>query len=496
MKNTKNSIAASLVLCIGLALVPQSGEAFTFVKNRVIESDELAEDSSYLSTAGIQAFLREKGSVLADYMTRDADGVVRSAASIIQSAATQYDLNPLFFLVMGQKESSAITSKNLTPAIEKCWLGYASCARARDFTSQLTAAAATIREGYLEDLETKGHTVSGWAVDTTKQTLDGVYVTPKNNITAALYTYNPLVGAYGGGDSRYGANSAFQKLWQEWYVPKRLYKYKSGSLLQIGDVVYLIKGNTKHPFTSRGALMANYNPENIIPVQAVVGEQYTTGTDIHFPAYSLVRAPNGAVYLLTGGKKRGFTSQEAMRQYGFNPAEIIDASWAEINPIPDGTPISASKKEVDPRGLLVQNSATGAVSYINPRGKLRPIVAKEILDNKFPGRDIQQKSPADLKKYTEAQPVFLQDGTIVTSPKAKSVYVIADNKKHPFASKKVFSAYGYKSDSIEVVPQRALNVHDDGKPIRLGKSTKSQKKKKQSKKTTKKKKSSSPSKNK
>ena len=40
-------------------------------------------------------------------------------------------------------------------------------------------------------------TISGWKVGVTKSTSDPCQVTPKNRITAALYTYTPWVGAYG-----------------------------------------------------------------------------------------------------------------------------------------------------------------------------------------------------------------------------------------------------------------------------------------------------------
>jgi hypothetical protein len=51
-------------------------------------------------------------------------------------------------------------------------------------------------EDYFEDLDTRGTTVSGWAVGESKRSQDPCTITPANRATAALYTYTPWVGAY------------------------------------------------------------------------------------------------------------------------------------------------------------------------------------------------------------------------------------------------------------------------------------------------------------
>ncbi|OGY86315.1 MAG: hypothetical protein A2233_04525 [Candidatus Kerfeldbacteria bacterium RIFOXYA2_FULL_38_24] len=461
---------------IFLLLTALPVSAFTFTKGRIIESDEVAQDQYYLSTFGIQAFLEEKGSVLASYTTLDIDGQKRSAAEIINAASKKFELNPLFFLVMGQKESSAITNSTVTSAIDDCWLGYASCKSARGFTAQLYAAADVITNKYLHDLKTKGSTVSGWKVGTPKTTVDGVVVNPQNNITAALYTYNPLVGRWGGGNYRYGANSAFQKLWDEWYQPKKAYNYPSGSLLRIGDAIYLISGDVKKPFASMSALLSNYDPNKIIPVPAVIGEQYITGQPIRFPAFSLLQNPDGGVYLYAHGKKRPFTSQESFKQYGFNPAEIIQASADEMADIPDGEPITVN--QVDPRGLLVQNKVTGAVSYITPQGERSDVIAREIFDNRFLSLEIIPKSPEEIAKFKMTKPALLKNGTIITTKKDKTIYIIADGKRHAFKSKKVFKKYGYQQKYIMPVSKKVLNLHPQGKEVDLKKKQQKKNKKK------------------
>jgi hypothetical protein len=403
--------------------------------------------------------------VLAGYTTEDVDGESRTVAQIIRNAALKYTLNPMLFLVMAQKESSAITSSALTYAIEHWVLGFGRCdscseedaAPYRGLAKQFNAAAERIRNGYLADLESRGYTISGWGPGITKTTIDGIEVTPDNDATAALYTYNPCVGAYGGGYPQYGCNSAFQKIWQEWNPGV---KYPNGSLLQVGQVVYLIQGGQKRAFTSKSALLANYDLDHIIAVSTVVGEMYEDGANIYFPNYSIVRNPAGTVYLLVNGKKRGFTSQEVLYAMGYSPEEILDAEWKELSGIPEGEPITTDIAY--PQGALLQNSATGAVHFITPRGKRRAIWSADILANRFPGATLTSADPMEIDRFVEVSPLKFKDGTLLTSEKSSTVFVIANGHRRPFHSREAFANYGYQWENIIEVSQSVLELHPRG----------------------------------
>lgn len=466
-----NKYSLSLILGLLLLAIPSSSAlAFSFDKNTLISDLEL-NNWKYMSVKGVQNFLDEKGSGLADYTTTDVDGKDRTAAQIIKRASKRYQLNPMLFLVMAQKESSAITRSTRTDFIENWTLGFGcfpNCASAesyRGLANQVDSAGYQFRHGYLADLDAKGHTISGWGPGLTKTTSDGIDVTPTNDATAALYTYNPWVGAYGGGDSRYGANSAFQKLWQEWN-PATV-RYPNGSLLQIGGVVYLIENGQKRAFTSYAALVSNYNPEDIIIVPSLVGEQYKNGPQISFPNYSILRTPNGTVYLFVDGGLRGFSSAEALRQTGINPEEIRDVKKKELKNLPEDDPITADTEY--PTGALLQNSKTGAVVYISPEGTRHPIWDRTVMENRFPDKAIRSATPAHIKQFKLKKPLKLADGTLVRSPESSSIYVIANGRKRPFKSAKVFETYGYKWDNVIVVPQKVLDLHSDGSFIRMPK---------------------------
>ena len=458
------------ILIIGAVflITPKASFGFTFDKNLLITDKELTNQE--ISLKGIKGFLQEKGSILANYQTKDIDNKEKSVAEIIYNVSTKYKLNPMLFTVMAQKESSAITSKRMTYAIKNWLLGFGRCdscseaqaAPYRGIAKQLHSAAEKFTNGYLHDLNTKGTTISGWGVGITKTTIDGINVTPQNKATATLYTYNPCVGAYGGGYKKFGCNSAFQKLWQQWNPATT---YPNGSLLNINGVVYLIQNNKKRAFTSRSALVANYNLKNIIAVPSIVGEKYENGNNITFPNYSLLRNPSGTIYLLVDGKKRGITSQETFKQLGFHKEEIIDTKWKEINNIPEGEKITS--KIQYPAGTLIQNSDTGAIVYIDSGNRKHDIYAPEILKNRFPGKNIIAKNSSFINQFKKGKPVKLKDGTLVTSKKSKSIFVISDGKRYPFKSAKVFKKLGYKWKNIITVPQNILELHPKKRYIKL-----------------------------
>lgn len=468
MRNRIFTLFSSVISIFLLSVILSPTQAFFFDKNLII-SDQEMENTSAFSLKGVQSFLVEKGSVLANVKAIDLDGREKTAAEIIFNVSMKHGFNPMFFLVMAQKESSAITSSTMTYAIENWILGYGRCdscseeqaAPYRGLANQINAAGDRIRNSYLKDIATKGHTISGWGPGITKTTIDGIAVTPENKATAALYTYNPWVGAYGGGDPRWGANSLFAKLWQEWYG---IVKYPNGTVLQIGKTLYLVQDGKKRPFASTGAFLSNFSTKDIISTTTVVGEQYKDGTPIFFPNYSLLKTPQGGVYLIVDGKKRPIKSPQAFRALGFHQEEVISASWKEINAYPDGAELTA--KSIYPTGVVLQAKETKQLFYIDPEGNRHPVANQEIVRNQFPTVQTLVKKKKTIKQFPIAEQLMLKDGTLVKSPNSKAVYVIENGKKRPFESKTVFNLYGYKWGNIINVSDVTLELHPTGKLIK------------------------------
>lgn len=467
-----------LILALFVVLLsPGVGQAASFNPHRIISDADLT-DYARMSTAGIQSFLDRQGGVLAAYRTTDMDGVNRSAAEIIYNASYRYELNPQFILATIQKESSLITGSNAS--LIDWVLGYGVCdscnkadpsvARYRGFARQLDAASNKIRNSYLADLASRNATVSGWGVDVTKTTLDGVAITPQNQATAVLYTYTPWLG-YHGGDAAVGGNSLFFDV-MERFFPNRadsILDYPNLSLLQDSSTgtVYKLEHDELRPIISYTALLANYNPDRIVSVDSAVIERYAVGDPIVVPKFILIQAPSGGIYLIDSShKRRAIVSAAVFRKLGYNPEEVIPISTAELAAIPEAAPITEANKY--PLGALLQNSASGAITYLDPQAVAHPVWSRSLIDNRFKGYAIHPETPELIAGYTEGNPMKYADGTLLKIPERDTIYVIDDGAKRPVLSSEVIEQLG-GYDDVVMTDKRVLQLHDTGKPLRLTK---------------------------
>lgn len=466
-KSNIKRILVGLIVLGSIIMAEPASATFYFDKNNVLSDFELLDYDS-MSLARIQEFLSLRG-VLDRYFAEAIGGVLKKPSEIIYEAAQYYGLNPKFFLVTLQKEQGLITDRvlnngQLNEAMGYGCPDYTTCDPAyRGFFNQINQAAkAIVGPKYLQGIEENGHTISGWGPGITKTTLDGIAVTPDNAATAILYTYTPWVGAYGGGDSRYGGTSIVPKLWQEWFA----LNYPDGTLLRIeGESgVWVIQNHKKRAILSRAALLANFDEKKIINVPASSLAAYEAGSVIKYPEGALVQSPGGTIYIIVRGERRGLVSRKVFNKIGYNPEEVINLSWNEINALTEGEPIN--EQSIFPTGTLLQIRETGGIVYIED-GVRHPIWAPEILRSQFKNRLFIPASLKEIDSYQLGDPVKFKDGELVTAQETGSVYVIANGQKRPFDSAETFVALGYRWDNVIHTSLKALDIHPTGKKITL-----------------------------
>ena len=460
--------------------------AATFNRHAVI-SDADMTDSTRMSSSAVFTFLRDQGGILGSYRTTDTDGVDKTAAEIIYNAAQRNRLNPQFLLAHIQKESSLVTGNNSSlldwalgfGVCDSCSKDHPDVVKYKGFAKQVDAAANQFRNGYLADLDRKNSTISGWGVGISKNTLDGITITPQNKATAAIYTYTPWLG-YHGGNSNVGGNSLFFDL-MERFFPNRTSKildYPDGTIFQkfTDGSVYKLENGTLRPITSQAALLANYDVSRIILADDDTLNRYPVGADISYPKFIYIQDPRGGVYLIDQNhNRRAITSREQLRTMGVNPEEIIPLSQAAIDSIPEKPPITNAEKY--PLGGLLQNSKTGAVMYLDMKTRLHPVWSKDVMENRFKGLSISSESVAALNEYEVGDPVKLADGTLVKIPGRDIIYVIDDGRKRPIQSAEVLEGLGGFANVIETT-KPVLKLHDQGKVLKFKSSAKTKKKKK------------------
>ena len=167
---------------------------------RSISPSHLVDDSAVKLTGmvdaeAVQSVLSASGGTLATYR----EGGKR-AADIIAAACNDNGITAGYLLARIQGESGLVTggsAKNVSHATGcGCPDGQRCSPSDAGFTQQVQCTAESMKT-YFDEIDSSGHTISGWGPGIIKSTFDPCAITPANAATAALYTYTPWVGSYG-----------------------------------------------------------------------------------------------------------------------------------------------------------------------------------------------------------------------------------------------------------------------------------------------------------
>ena len=470
MSIRQNSILFLLLLSFQLLAFGSPAQAVSFNPHYIISDQEFTDYQS-MSRESIQKFLEGKSGQLAYYQEKDIDGIMRFSSEIIYNASQKYKINPQVILALLQKEQSLIENPNPSQHNWDWATGFALCdscnsdnpvlIKYKGFPIQVEKAAGVFR-WYLDEYK---NNTSDWLFQAGQTyNIDDYQITPLSFATACLYNYTP----------HYSGNWRFWQLWNKWFAKI----YPDGTLLQEKNQpgVWLIQFGKRRPFLSRAAFLSGYDPKKIIQVDRVDLERYEIGSKIKFPNYSLLRSPAGTVYLLVDGERRGIVSQEVFRKIGFNPEEIIDLTWQELDDYPEKEPIAF--ESIYPTGALLQDKTTGGVWYVK-NGIKQPIIDRIILKINFKNQPIIPIDPSELANYPSQSPIKIKDGELITSlpstlpmagveknsPQTLLIYVISDGEKLPILSPSAFTKLGYKWENVIKVPDKVLQLHLTGLPV-------------------------------
>jgi hypothetical protein len=457
-----------------------------FNPNLIVEDGELLNYGS-MNLADIQNFLNNKGSFLANYMTLNTHGDMKSAAEIIYDAThNNYDcdgadlsdqpteaeksakcrhittVNPKFLLVLLQKEASLIEDPNPTQGRLDWATGY-GCPDGwvcnpyyKGFGKQVNSAALQFL-AYMN--EPNRYNYKAGQTYVISNTIDpyltsgnkDIVVTPQNQATAALYNYTPHV---------FNGNYNVYKLWNR-YFPKVSRLYPNSSIIKAtGDPkVWLIEDGKKRPFANWSAFISRFRPEQIVTVTTADLDNYPVGEEIKFANYSIVQTSDKKnIYLLVDKEKRPFASLAVFKKFGFNPEEIETATSTDLAGYQTGKSITATSTYVT--GALLQDSKTGEIFYVE--NGLRALVDKSILAIKFPDKKVTKKTTKELNKYATSSPILLNDGTLVRTSTFPTIYLISGGKKRPFADEAAFTKLGYDSNNILTLSPQFLYNYEMG----------------------------------
>ncbi|MBT4120769.1 MAG: D-alanyl-D-alanine carboxypeptidase [Candidatus Magasanikbacteria bacterium] len=449
---------ASFVILASIVLLPSFVLSEDQFDASYIISDEEMQNWESMSRAGIQAFLDDYDSYLANFKTSDKDGVTRMTSDIIARSAKEHSINPKYLLVKLQKEQSLITTNKPTQKQLDGATGYGitdgcgwSCETYKNnkgFGKQVDSAAGIIR-WYYENVK-----LQPW-IKKANQTsiIDGQAVVPKNYATAFLYTYTPHIEG----------NKNFWTLWNRWFGQV----YPDGTLVKnsSGSETYLIQDGKKKLIKSMSVLASRFDPKMIITAPMSELSNYEDSEEISFPNYSILKQGN-KYYLLDYETLRPFASYNVVKNIGYNPDEIVTVSASDISNFKIGLTISIDTEISSATGRLLRIKENNSLYYLKD-GVFNSISDEDMAHTNFPDISEEKVAVIELHKYKSGDSLKFRDGTIVGIKGFNKIYVIEKGKKRHIASEEVFNGFGYDWDNIVWTDVLTGTIHPTGQPIYL-----------------------------
>lgn len=450
-----------LALCISL-VSPLAARAQVeldpgFNPNLILSDNDIFDANGFPKDRMVR-FLESKGT-LATTKQPDIDGISKPVPDIIWRVSQSYKINPKYLIALIQKEQSLVEDDSPSQKQFDWAAGYGVCDSCskddpaiqnfKGFAAQLEWAAKQHREKYLIQLLTRGTTIGGQG-NGKAVVIDGIDVTPQNNATAMLYSYTPHIHG----------NLNLWRIWQRWFSVS----FPDGTFVHAmpSNKTYLLRFGEKRPFASDAVVATIIDPKKAVQVNDTDISSYPDGVTIKFPDYSLLRDPNGRIYLLANGQKRNIANMEAFNKFGFNTDELEDASLVDLSAYPDGAKITVDTQF--PQGVLLKTATSPGVWYVED-GVRHPLVDGILMKMYFNGRRPKIVPQEDLDALTIGDAYKLHDGELVKAGDSSVVYVVEGGALRPIPSEDVFESVGWNWKNVVTVPAKVIALHAIGEPV-------------------------------
>lgn len=204
-------------------------EVEPFDRNAVIHDPAEFFDTETLDVGAVQRFLGKTPYERASFLETYQSNGVRAADAII-SAARQYRINPLVFLVFAQVTQGLVGERSYPFPPDRveyvfrcgCFQGENCLPALAGFDRQLDCLGRALRTA-VDEIKAHEQTTAGWGPEIASVTLDNIKVTPANDATAALYDRTPRVAV-----GQAGGTWIFWNVWNL-YASKLAYAGAFGS---------------------------------------------------------------------------------------------------------------------------------------------------------------------------------------------------------------------------------------------------------------------------
>ena len=467
----------------------------SFDPGMLIPDSAFTDTGTFGSAAGIQKFLEQNNSVLAnkasDFVAKlkEPDTLTkvgledpqpslskpRTAAELIYDAGMKHGLNPQVILVKLEKEQSLITGKFTGDTLQKrldraVGFGcpdYEGCGEIfLSFYRQLfgtfdgdgarwLGAAASLSRSFNTDggrgpmVDAQGRVFGKPLVRTSKvgdtivldNTLGGYegvqqFQTVKigNRATAALYRFTPHV---------FNGNYNFWKLYTRWF------KYPSGTVIKTSksDDIYVLDNGNKRLFSTFVATQRKLNVSAAVTVSKKEFDSYETADPMTPIDGTLIKGDDsGSVFLVKNSQKRPI-SYNIFVQQKFSFANVVTLPQDEVDSYDTGGFVPPTE------GTLVTGETDGTVYMIEGDLK-RPISYEMFIANKFSFAKILKLSDDEIKAFATGEFVRPPDSVALTLKGDTGIYWYKDSQK------RYVSAFVYKQRTVSNFPHVQIGLEE------------------------------------
>lgn len=458
----------------------------SFNPNKLIEDPTFADTQTFGGAFGVQKFLEDKHSVLANTDTsfsvklKEPDSVIlkqglddpepnlgrlRTASELIWDASVASGLNPQVIIVTLEKEQTLIDGQfssdaKLQKALDRA-MGFAcpdtgGCGDLfPGFYYQLfgnydssgnryLGAAKSLIKSYSTaggrgpfgtktgDSKVIQNTLGGYDNIASEQTVQFL-----NNATAALYRYTPHV---------FNGNYNFWKFFQAWF------KYPNGTLLKLSNGLdtYIIQNGLKQLVPQFVAQSRGLDLNKTIVISPTEFSSYTTDKPLGPIDNTLVTIIGQNTKFVFLDNIKHPASHLVIKQRGLVLDKLLSVSEQDATIFDSGSVLPPKD------GTIIRGTQNKSV-YLVDGGKIKMYSAYTFGQNKIITKQILPVPDAEILTYAQNGFVAPKDGSLIKTASDTTIFYVQSGLKQPILGD-IFKNRGFSLKNVGVISLDEVNA--------------------------------------
>ncbi len=482
-------LAWVFIFCFPLSAFAQAVDP-NFNPNKLIDDKTFSDTQTFGGAAGIQKFLNDKHSVLANtdpnFLLRLKEpqatmlkqalddpepslSRLRTAAELIWDVSESTGINPQVILVTMEKEEGLIDSQYATDdsmqtAIDHamgfncgdnvgCWnlfpgFYYQLFGNFDSGNNRYLGAAKSLMKSFstaggrgptfagavshVGDTITLDNTLGGYDNINPQQT-----ITIADNATAALYRYTPHV---------FNGNYNFWKFFNQWF------KYPNGTLLKLAGAAdtYIIQNGLKVLVPQFVAQVRKLDLTGTVTISPTEFDSYDTDKPLGPVDNTIVAVTGQNIKYVFLNNIKHQASDLVLSQRGLNPANVLAVSDQDAAIFDTGTILTPKD------GTIIRGTINQAV-YLVQNGQIKLFSAYTFAQNKIKPKQIVTVPDQEISTYAQNGFVPPLNNSLIKTALSPAVYLVQNGFKLPVLAS-VFKNQGYSYKNIGIISNDEPNA--------------------------------------